>query len=88
MLAGEFMPITFIKNKNGKLDAHSPFTIHHSPGWWNSITAADFDEDGDIDYIAGNLGLNSRHKASSKEPLCIYAKDYDKNGRINPVMCY
>lgn len=88
MLAGEFMPITFIKNENGKLNIHSPLTIDHSQGWWNSIAAADFDEDGDIDYIIGNLGLNTRHKASPTEPLCIYAKDFDKNGRLDPVMCY
>ena len=88
MLVGEFMPITFIKNNGGKLAASSPITINHSQGWWNSITAADFDEDGDIDYIIGNLGLNTRHKASTKEPLCIYAKDFDKDGRLDPVMCY
>ncbi|MFM9911456.1 MAG: FG-GAP-like repeat-containing protein [Chitinophagaceae bacterium] len=88
MLVGEFMPITFIKNENGKLAINSRTTIDHSQGWWNSIAAGDFDEDGDIDYIAGNLGLNSRHKASTAHPLCIYAKDFDKNGRIDPVMCY
>jgi enediyne biosynthesis protein E4 len=88
MLVGEFMPITFIKNENGKLAINSPITIDQSQGWWNSIAAADFDEDGDIDYIIGNLGLNTRHKASAKEPLCIYAKDFDKNGRLDPIMCY
>ncbi len=88
MLAGEFMPITFIKNNKGKLDFNSIIVVPHSSGWWNSITAGDFDQDGDMDYIVGNLGLNSRHKASVKEPLCIYAKDYDKNGRIDPIMCY
>ena len=87
IITGEFMPITFIKNENGK-SFHSPFTIDHSQGWWNSIVAGDFDNDGDIDYVAGNLGLNSRHKASPDKPLCIYAKDYDKNGLIDPVMCY
>ncbi|MEP7144718.1 MAG: VCBS repeat-containing protein, partial [Ferruginibacter sp.] len=87
IIAGEFMPITFIKNEKGK-SFDSPFIIDHSAGWWNSITAGDFDNDGDIDYVVGNLGLNSRHKASVKEPLCIYAKDYDKNGLIDPVMCY
>ena len=87
IIAGEFMPITFIKNNKGK-NFESPFTIDHSTGWWNSIVAGDFDNDGDIDYVVGNLGLNSRHKASVKEPLCIYAKDYDKNGLIDPVMCY
>ena len=87
MLAGEFMPVTFIKNESGKNFA-KPFTIDHSQGWWNSITAGDFDSDGDIDYVVGNLGLNSRHKASPKEALCIYAKDYDKNGLVDPIMCY
>jgi enediyne biosynthesis protein E4 len=88
MLVGEFMPITFLKNQDGKLAINSRVTIDSSQGWWNSIAAADFDEDGDIDYTIGNLGLNTRHKASTKEPLCIYAKDFDKNGRLDPVMCY
>ncbi len=88
MLAGEFMPVTFIKNNKGHLAAASPVIIEHSKGWWNSITAGDFDEDGDMDYVIGNLGLNTRYKASATEPLCIYAKDFDKNGRLDPVMCY
>jgi enediyne biosynthesis protein E4 len=87
MLVGEFMPITFLKNNNGQI-RNLKSEIPNSSGWWNSIAAADFDEDGDIDYIIGNLGLNTRHKASTKEPLCIYAKDFDKNGRLDPVMCY
>ncbi len=87
VVAGEFMPVTFIKNDKGR-GFHPPFTIAHSEGWWNSIVAGDFDNDGDIDYVAGNLGLNSRFKASPEEPLCVYAKDYDRNGSIDPVMCY
>jgi len=88
MIAGEFMPITLIKNDHGKLLFNSPLVLPHSSGWWNSITAGDFDEDGDIDYVVGNLGLNTRHKASATQPLCIYAKDFDNNGAIDPVMCY
>lgn len=87
MLAGEFMPITFFKNEKGSFN-HSLFTIQHSSGWWNSLIAGDFDKDGDIDYVAGNLGLNSPYKASTKEPVCIYAKDYDKNGLLDPIMCH
>ena len=87
VVVGEFMPITILKNDKGQ-KFKAPFIIPHSQGWWNSIVAGDFDNDGDIDYIAGNLGLNSRHKASPEKPLCIYAKDYDKNGLIDPVMCY
>jgi len=87
VVVGEFMPITFIHNEGGKTFSN-PHSIEHSSGWWNSIVAGDFDHDGDIDYIAGNLGLNGPYKASPKEPVCIYAKDYDKNGRIDPIMCH
>ncbi len=89
IVCGEFMPITIFKNEKGtlKLIPESPGLLK-SEGWWNSITGGDFDSDGDIDYILGNLGLNSRFKASAEEPLCIYAKDYDKDGRVDPVMCY
>jgi hypothetical protein len=89
LLTGEFMPITYFKNRKGKnlVKVESP-SLAHSSGWWNSLTAGDFDQDGDIDYIAGNLGLNTRYKGTAKEPICIYAKDYDKNGSIDPVMTY
>ena len=86
LLVGEFMPITFFKNEGGKIH-HSPFAIPHSEGWWNSLTAGDFDKDGDTDYLVGNLGLNARYKTSPEEPFCVYAKDYDKNGRIDPILC-
>ncbi|MEO1262768.1 MAG: VCBS repeat-containing protein [Bacteroidota bacterium] len=85
MLAGEFMPITFFKNQSGTLSFSHIVT--HSHGWWNSLSAGDFDKDGDIDYLAGNLGLNSNLKASKKEPVCLYANDYDNNGSIDPILC-
>lgn len=88
MVAGEFMPISIIGNKNGKLNQLPAVQFEQSGGWWNSIVADDFDEDGDIDYVVGNIGLNSRFKASAEKPICIYGKDFDKNGRIDPIMCY
>lgn len=87
ILTGEFMPVTLIRNQKGK-GFSAPVGIDHSKGWWNSIVAGDFDNDGDMDYVVGNLGLNSRYKATPREPLCVYAKDYDQNGLIDPVMCY
>jgi hypothetical protein len=86
ILVGEFMPFTVFNNENGLLQ--KGFEVHNSNGWWHSLAYADFDNDGDIDFIAGNLGLNSRYKATEKQPVCIYAKDYDKNGRIDPIMCH
>ena len=89
IIVGEFMSVRVFENNNGKLHEVTEETgLIHSNGWWNSISGGDFDNDGDTDYILGNLGLNSRYKASVKEPLCIYAKDYDQNGQIDPVMCY
>ncbi|MEM9819463.1 MAG: VCBS repeat-containing protein [Bacteroidota bacterium] len=89
IVAGEWMPLTFLKNKEGQFENVSAKTgLDHSEGWWNSLIAADFDQDGDMDYVAGNLGLNSRYQASPKEPVRIYAKDYDRNGRVDPVLCH
>jgi hypothetical protein len=57
-------------------------------GWWFSLAAGDFDKDGDTDYVAGNLGLNNRFKPSPEEPVSVYAKDYDGNGSLEPIMTY
>ncbi len=86
---GEFMPITFFHNDHGKLVLATEKTgLTKTEGWWNSMVGGDFDQDGDTDYILGNLGLNSKFKATTDEPLCIYASDFNKDGQIDPVMCY
>jgi hypothetical protein len=84
LLAGEWMPLTFFKNEKGIL--HSPFSILHSQGWWNSLAAGDFDNDGDVDYVAGNLGLNNRFRPTPGRPVELYAKDFDQNGTVDPIM--
>jgi hypothetical protein len=89
ILAGEWMPLTFFKNEQGKLrNVTSGTGLEKYTGWWNSITAADFDKDGDIDYVAGNLGLNTQYKVSQDEPMQITAKDFDRNGTLDPVCSY
>ncbi|MGX5854422.1 VCBS repeat-containing protein [Dyadobacter jiangsuensis] len=55
-------------------------------GWWNFAMPYDFDGDGDLDILAGNLGLNSRLKASTEEPVKIYINDFDGNGRKEPLL--
>jgi hypothetical protein len=87
LIVGEFMPVTLFKNIQGKsFEKIASPGLAHSSGWWNSLTGGDFDQDGDMDYIAGNLGLNSRYHGSLKEPLFVNASDYDKNGSIDPVL--
>ena len=89
IVTGEFMPLRFFHNEQGHLIERTESAgLTANSGWWNSLVAADFDGDGDTDYAGGNLGLNSRYRASAEEPLCIYASDFDKDGRLDPVMCY
>jgi len=81
ILTGEWMSVKFLKNDKGVFkDISASSGINDKTGWWNSIVAGDFDNDGDMDYVVGNLGLNSFYKASEKFPAKIFAKDFDKNG--------
>lgn len=86
MLAGEWMPLTLLKNEQGKrFSPVADASFGKAKGWWNSLVAGDFDHDGDTDYIAGNLGLNARMRASEREPVRIYAGDFDSNGFYDAI---
>jgi hypothetical protein len=90
ILVGEWMPITLFENQKGVFkNITKEVGFKDSNGWWNTVTSGDFDQDGDIDYVAGNFGLNSQLKTSVEYPISIYAKDYDKNGSVDPILsCY
>jgi enediyne biosynthesis protein E4 len=90
VIAAEWSPITILLNKNGKLTPlpRDGSGLEKSNGWWNIIQAADFDQDGDLDLIAGNLGLNSRLHASEQEPVKMFVADFDKNDSTDQVLTH
>lgn len=86
LLAGEWMPVWFLKNDQGRFKDVTPATgVENKAGWWNSITSGDFDNDGDMDYVVGNLGENSFYSGSDQFPVSLYAKDFDNNGVLECV---
>jgi hypothetical protein len=89
MLAGEFMAPTIFLNDGKKLNKVDDTGLEEFTGWWNSLSAGDFDNDGDTDYVAGNLGQNNLYKASAEMPLRVYAKDFDGNNSVDAILtCY
>jgi len=57
-------------------------------GWWNFILPVDLTGKGHTDLIAGNLGLNSKLKATDQQPVRIYYYDFDGNGKKEQVLTY
>lgn len=88
MIVGEWMDIKVLTNNNGVFEDES---VQYGLGedtraiWW-SITAGDLDNDGDEDYIIGNLGKNNKFKASPEHPFKVYANDFDNNGTNDVVL--
>lgn len=88
VVVGEMMPITVFKNNRGKLAPLEMSGLKGSEGFWNCIRSGDFDHDGDVDFVIGNLGLNSRYRVSPSQPMRVYAGDYDGNGRLDAIATY
>lgn len=83
-LIGEWMPLQIFINKGKSFEKQA--TDPASEGLWFSLEQADIDGDGDLDFVAGNLGKNSKFKGSLKKPFNIYADDFDNNGRWDMMM--
>ena len=89
LIVGEWVPITLVKNEGGHFtDATRTSGLSNTSCWWNRTASLPpiSTETGDTDYVAGNLGLNTKFRATEKEPVRIYAADFDENGSIDPMI--
>jgi len=94
-LCGEWMPITILQGHEQEGKGQKKHTLQSAnrvnslpTGWWNTVIASDFDNDGDLDLMVGNQGLNTKYKATTEHPVEMYASDFDKNGTIDPIMTH
>ncbi len=86
IVVGEWMPITVFKNHNGIFKKLELPEFKYTSGWWNTIKALDIDNDGDQDYLVGNLGGNNKFNPTKEKPVHIYGNDFDDNGSYDMVL--
>jgi hypothetical protein len=86
LVACEWGPVRLFRNERGQfIERTHEAGLASRLGWWNSMTAGDIDRDGDIDYVVGNLGLNTRYQPSHAEPCLLYYGDFAGDGNLQIV---
>ncbi|WP_051947176.1 VCBS repeat-containing protein [Muricauda sp. MAR_2010_75] len=86
IVVGEYMPVTIFKNHESGFKPLLETGLEDELGWWESISGADFDGDGDTDFIVGNIGANNFYKPSKENPVTVLGKDFDGNGSMDPIV--
>lgn len=82
----EWGPVRVFVNQQGKLsEATEQWGLAQHTGWWNGIASGDLDNDGDIDFVVTNFGLNTKYHASQDKPALLYYGDFDKSGRMRLI---
>jgi enediyne biosynthesis protein E4 len=85
LLAGEWMPLTILTNIKGNFTKNKKTGLEDYYGWWNSVAGADIDNDGDIDFVCGNMGNNGFLNPTKAFPIKAFGKDFDGNGSFDAI---
>lgn len=98
-VSGEWMPLQIYGFGNGQpvkkeqsvrivlpSKKDSLISMDAFSGWWYNMKAADLNNDGRMDLVLGNRGMNSNIKGNINEPCTIYAKDFDNNGSYDAIL--
>ena len=89
IVVGEWTPIIFYKNIEGTFsEDNSLIDKDSSRGWWYDIVSEDFDNDGDLDFVVGNLGNNYKYQTSEEGTFDIFYNDFDQNSTGDIVLSY
>lgn len=89
IVGGDWTPIMVFKWKDNKFaDISHAAGFAKTSGQWSALLVADIDQDGDLDLVAGNAGLNAQYKPSADEPVTVHVSDFDGNGVVDPMLCY
>lgn len=84
-VVGEWLPVILVKTRSTPWQKKE---IANTEGWWLSMAAADIDGDKDLDLVLGNMGLNSSLRATTAEPVELFAGDFDHNQSLDPLLSY
>ena len=81
LVSYEWGPVRIFRNRSGVLEeATTAAGLASHLGWWSGLSAGDVDNDGDIDYVASNFGLNSKYHATADKPTLLYYGDFEGDG--------
>jgi hypothetical protein len=90
VLACEWGPLRVFRNERGVLtEATTQLGLSDYTGWWNAVSAGDFNGDGRTDLIAANWGRNTKYERFRAKPLRLVYGDFNGNGAVEMIeACY
>jgi enediyne biosynthesis protein E4 len=89
IVTGDWMPTKIFKNAKGNfIDITEKLGLGNSDAWGCKVLPADIDNDGNIDFIVGNLGWNTQFKPTAIKPLTTYAADFNGDGKVEPIFTW